>query len=66
VLRTSRAGAAAAREGLRRDPASSDFYRGKLAAARYWFATEVPRIDQLCALCRSLDDSYASMRPEWF
>jgi alkylation response protein AidB-like acyl-CoA dehydrogenase len=58
--------AAAAREGLRRDPASSDFYRGKLAAARYWFATEVPRIDQLCALCRSPDDSYASMRPEWF
>jgi butyryl-CoA dehydrogenase len=58
--------AAAAREGLRRDPASSDFYQGKLAAARYWFATEVPRIDQLCALCRSPDDSYASMRPEWF
>ena len=58
--------AAAAREGLRRDPASSDFYRGKLAAARYWFATEVPRIDQLCALCRSPDDSYSTMRPEWF
>jgi len=58
--------AAAAREGLRRDPASSDFYRGKLAAARYWFATEVPRIDQLCALCRSADDSYATMRAEWF
>jgi len=58
--------AAAASEGLKRDPASSDFYRGKLAAARYWFATEVPRIDQLCALCRSPDDSYSSMRPEWF
>src|SRR5207245_10452998 len=58
--------AAAAREGLRRDPASSDFYRGKLVAARYWFATEVPRIDQLCALCRSADESYATMRPEWF
>jgi alkylation response protein AidB-like acyl-CoA dehydrogenase len=58
--------AAAAREGLRRDPASSDFYKGKLAAARYWFATEVPRIDQLCALVRSPDDSYSSMRPEWF
>ena len=58
--------AAAASEGLRRDPSSSDFYRGKLAAARYWFATEVPRIDQLCALCRSADDSYATMRPEWF
>src|SRR5438552_4346637 len=58
--------AAAAREGLRRDPASSDFYRGKLAAASYWFATEVPRIDQLCALCRSPDDSYATIRPDYF
>jgi Acetyl-CoA dehydrogenase C-terminal like/Acyl-CoA dehydrogenase, C-terminal domain len=58
--------AAAASEGLKRDPASSDFYQGKLAAARYWFATEVPRIDQLCALCRSPDDSYSAMRPEWF
>ena len=57
--------AAAAREGLRRDPASSDFYQGKIAAARYWFGTEVPRIDQLCALCRT-DDSYAAMQPEWF
>jgi len=56
---------AAAHEGLRRDPASADFYRGKIAAARYWFATEVPRIDQLCALCRS-DDSYVAMQPEWF
>jgi butyryl-CoA dehydrogenase len=58
--------AAAAREGLKRDAASSDFYQGKLAAAQYWFATEVPRIDQLCALCRSADDSYSSMRPDWF
>jgi alkylation response protein AidB-like acyl-CoA dehydrogenase len=58
--------AAAAREGLRRDPASSDFYRGKLSAASYWFATEVPRVAQLCALCRSTDDSYASILPEWF
>ena len=58
--------AAAASEGLKRDPASSDFYRGKLSAARYWFATEVSRIDQLCALCRSPDDSYSAIRPEWF
>ncbi len=57
--------ASAAREGLRRDPASEAFYRGKLAAARYWFATEVPRIGQLAAVCRSGDDSYGSLRPEW-
>jgi acetyl-CoA dehydrogenase-like protein len=57
--------AAAAREGLRRDPASEPFYRGKLAATRYWFSTEVPRIGQLSAVCRSGDDSYASLRPEW-
>jgi butyryl-CoA dehydrogenase len=57
--------AAAAREGLRTDPASADFYRGKLSAAAYWFATEVPRIDQLAALCESGVDSFASVMPEW-
>ena len=58
--------AAAASVGLGRDPASADFYRGKLAAARYWFATELPRVDQLAALCRAGDDSYGSMHPDWF
>ncbi len=42
------------------------FYAGKLKAAQYWFATEVPRIAQLAALVRSEDDSYDSMQDDWF
>jgi butyryl-CoA dehydrogenase len=60
--------AAAAKEGLARTPSSSDaaFYEGKLAAAQYWIATELPRVGVLGALCRSNEDSYARARPEWF
>lgn len=59
--------AAAARERLTsgREGAGA-FEEGKLCAAQYWIATEVPRIAELCALCRSAEDSYARMRPEWF
>src|SRR5262249_22643503 len=53
--------AAAARE-RREDP----FTRGKLAAAQYWIRSELPRVEQLAALCRSGEDSYASARAEWF
>ena len=55
----------AAARGLRERPASSDFYKGKLRAAQYWFATELPRIAQLAALCSSNEDSYETVRPEW-
>ena len=41
------------------------FYQGKLAAAQYWFATELPRIDHLAALCRSGEDSYLALDPDW-
>ncbi|QSQ20519.1 acyl-CoA dehydrogenase [Pyxidicoccus parkwayensis] len=58
--------AAAAKEGLARGGGDADFYEGKLAAAQYWFATEVPRIPLLASLCRTGEDSYARMRPEWF
>ncbi|WP_164008760.1 acyl-CoA dehydrogenase [Pyxidicoccus trucidator] len=58
--------AAAAKEGLARGGADSDFYEGKLAAAQYWFAVELPRVPLLTALCRTGEDSYARMRPEWF
>jgi alkylation response protein AidB-like acyl-CoA dehydrogenase len=58
--------AAAARRGL---PAASGdkvgFYRAKLAAAQYWIATELPRIDHLAHLCRSGEDSYAQLDPAW-
>jgi len=58
--------AAAAREGLARGSEDRDFYEGKLAAAQYWLHTELPRVPNLVALCRSAEDSYTRMRPEWF
>lgn len=58
--------AAAAKEGLARGGADADFYEGKLAAAQYWFAVELPRVPLLASLCRTGEDSYARMRPEWF
>ncbi len=43
-----------------------NFYEGKLCAAQYWFATELPRIDHLVRLCQEGEDSYARMQPDWF
>lgn len=57
--------AAAAKEGIARTGASP-FYEGKLCAAQYWMNTEVPRVPALVALCRSGEDSYARMKPDWF
>jgi alkylation response protein AidB-like acyl-CoA dehydrogenase len=56
--------AAAAKEA--RKPGSEAFYAGKLAAARYWIHTELPRVQQLAALCRSGEDSYARLGVESF
>ncbi|MCP3102149.1 acyl-CoA dehydrogenase [Myxococcus sp. K15C18031901] len=59
--------AAAAKEGLARGgDEDRDFYEGKLATAQYWFATELPRVPHLLQLCRTGEDSYARMRPDWF
>lgn len=58
--------AAVAKEGLSRDPASAGFYQGKLHAAEYFLRTELPEAERLLALCRSGEDSYARMKPEWF
>jgi butyryl-CoA dehydrogenase len=58
--------AAAAREGLTRGGEGRDFYEGKLCAAQYWFAVEVPRVPHLAELCRSCEDSYTRIHPEWF
>ncbi|WP_233583227.1 acyl-CoA dehydrogenase, partial [Corallococcus sp. CA053C] len=64
--------AAAAKEALTRaaskDAGGSDraFYEGKLAAAQYWFAVEVPRVPLLAHLCRTGEDSYARMHADWF
>ena len=58
--------AAAAREGLARGTDGRDFYEGKLAAAQYWVHTELPRVAALVELCRSGEDSYTRMQPDWF
>ncbi|MFT3925081.1 MAG: acyl-CoA dehydrogenase [Myxococcales bacterium] len=54
-----------AQMALRAEGADANFYRGKLAAAQYWILTDVPRIQQLAALCRSGEDSYARLSPDW-
>jgi butyryl-CoA dehydrogenase len=58
--------AAVAREALTRGAEPRSFYEGKLCAAQYWIATELPRAAHLADLCRKAEDSYARMRPDWF
>ncbi len=55
--------AAAARERAARDPSAADFTAGLVAAAAYWQATELSRVDQLAALCTGGDDSYLRLDP---
>ncbi len=43
-----------------------DFLDGKLAACRYWFAWELPRIGPDIALLNRLDDIPLSAKPAWF
>lgn len=59
---------AAAKEAMKAgaNEADASFYEGKLCAAQYWFATELPRIEHLASLCESGEDSYARMRADWF
>jgi alkylation response protein AidB-like acyl-CoA dehydrogenase len=42
------------------------FYHGKLAAMRYWFAFELPRIGPDIALLSRLDDTTLRADPAWF
>ncbi|HUH05863.1 MAG TPA: acyl-CoA dehydrogenase [Kofleriaceae bacterium] len=58
--------AAAASEARRRGEADEDgFHRAQTCAAQYWLRTELPRIDHLAELCRSGEDSYARLDPDW-
>ena len=43
-----------------------DFYQGKLHAARYFFATELPKTGPQIALLRSLDRTSLDMQANWF
>ncbi len=51
--------AAAAKRGLARgEDTERAFYEGKLYAAQYWIATELPKTTVLAELCRTGEDSY--------
>jgi butyryl-CoA dehydrogenase len=52
--------AAAIRERGRDDA----FARGKLRAAQYWIATELPRVELLARLCEDVEDSYLAVRSD--
>ena len=56
----------AARALARAGSAEHDFYRGKLAAARYFYRWELTKTRPQHALLRSLDDSCLGMAAEWF
>ncbi len=43
-----------------------DFYRGKLAACRYFFQWELPKTQPQHALLRALEPTCREMRDEWF
>ncbi|MBL9009312.1 MAG: acyl-CoA dehydrogenase [Myxococcales bacterium] len=58
--------ATVATQQLGQDQGDADSYQGKLCAAQYWLATELPRVSHLIDLCRSGEDSYARMQPAWF
>ena len=56
-----------AEEGLARgNAADSDFYKGKLQAARYFLTWEVPGCHHELALLETRDDTCLGMRDEWF
>ncbi|MEW5742683.1 MAG: acyl-CoA dehydrogenase [Myxococcota bacterium] len=44
---------------------SDDFAQGLRAAARYWTATELPRVPVWAALCTNGEDSYLTLKPDW-
>ncbi len=59
--------AIAAQRGLQTGiAADTDFYRGKLAACRWFYRWELPKVRQWHELLRSLDDTTLTMPPESF
>ena len=51
---------------VQRSRASADFIGGKLAAARFFFCHELPKIDAWLGVVASRDDTCRTMREEWF
>jgi len=59
--------ASAAREDFQNAAhGDADFYRGKLQACRFFFATELPVIEHAARLVRDADSTAFDMRGEWF
>ncbi len=59
--------ALAAQRGLQQGiVVDADFYRGKLAACRWFYRWELPKTRQWHELLRSLDDTTLNMKPESF
>jgi butyryl-CoA dehydrogenase len=54
-----------AQRGLAQGGVDAAFYAGKLCAAQYFIATEVPRIHHLVSLIRTGESSYLSVKPDW-
>ena len=46
--------------------ADADFYRGKLQACRFFFASELPQIELAAKLVREAEDSAYAMEDAWF
>jgi hypothetical protein len=57
--------AAVAKEALAAGKRDEDFYEGKLCAAEYFAATELPRVEHLAALCVSGESSYGRVKDAW-
>lgn len=58
--------AAIAKDACEHRERETPFYEGKLHAAQYWIATELPRVTHLARLCVEGEGSYAHMRDAWF
>ena len=46
--------------------ADADFYRGKLQACRFFFASELPQIELAAKLVREAEPSAFDMQDAWF
>ncbi len=54
-----------AKKGLSGGP-DDDYYRGKLAACRYFFVYELPKVGPMMDLLESLDTTTLDMQDAWF
>jgi len=65
-LRQALAAQRGLQNGIAAQSTDADFYRGKLAACRWFYRWELPKVRQWHELLRSLDDTTLSMPPESF